>query len=807
MQAAMKTIKIIVSAFAALSLAAGCSKEIEVNNDFGTTIRAGFENTKTQLQTDGKKVYWQSGDAISVNGTLSDTLSLSAPAAEAEFRFGSELAEVKNAVYPASSWFSEGTISLPAWQNAGTNTSFGKDALPMVAYAESGNSLTFKHVAAIIKVRLTAGATSAPIDYVEFSGNDGEQVSGEFSVDYASGAITSLPAYSESDRKVSVSVGKTLGADQTSVFIAVPPANYSKGFTVKVVDANGTAMTRRVGAATLKAGTVYPTPVSEFEDDGTIKAFAKAYVKILDVWENNVGTINRLSNWALAQESDEDIVENAHYVPADFTVTVGDKTYTTGDMLETALRSYLLLRGWDGNATNVAGWGAFPSTTPVSMDAPAPQTHGYKFGSPLIETSNGGYLYKTIDGLKYYGQVDPVILDNWAQRSLNWALSHDLVITNMCGYPRDPITNYGGCFSSGRALLTYAFFFKYMLDNDLDMADDLGSDVVIRSELFGLDTQNIPDIKLTTTGLSFGCDAQTQPASFDAYTNWSATPSESWITISPSSGSAGKISVEVSVAANSGAAREGKVTISGGNVPEGLEITITQAEYSEPAPATIKDFAQEYVKILTVWENTTGTIDLLTGENYSAGNNNVEDAHYVPSSTTITVGGKTYNTADMFETALRSFLLVRGYNGLDQTHYGAGSIAALADGAKSMSETLVPETHGYTWGENPYNETSGNGGYFHATSGTYHVTSVNILDNWAMRSLNYKSGKPITNMCTYPRSDHGITNYSGSFCSMRALITYAFFFKYMLDNNLDKADGISADVIIRSELTGKDGNY
>jgi hypothetical protein len=42
---------------------------------------------------------------------------------------------------------------------------------------------------------------------------------------------------------------------------------------------------------------------------------------------------------------------------------------------------------------------------------------------------------------------------------------------------------------------------------------------------------------------------------------------------------------------------------------------------------------------------------------------------------------------------------------------------------------------------------------------------------------------------------------------MRALITYAFFFKYMLDNNLDKADGISADVIIRSELTGKDGNY
>ncbi len=806
----MKTIKLFAYAFAALSLAAGCSKvqegiETVTPGKAGTVITAGLESTRTELQSDGKKVYWQNGDVIAINGTASEALSISSPAQTAEFSFGETLADVKNAVYPSTLWVSEGTVRLPDVQEAGTNASFGQGALPMVAYTESGNNLVFKTIAAVIKVRLTAGETSAPIDYVEFSGNDGEQVSGDFDVDYSSGTITGLPDFSDADRKVRVTVGKALAADQTCVFIAVPPANYSSGFTVKIVDENGVTMTKRVGPVTLQAGKVYPTPVSEFEDDGTIKAFARAYVTILDVWEQNIGTINRVSNWALAQEGDKDIVENAHYVPADFTVTVGDKTYTTGDMLETALRSYLLLRGWDGNATNVAGWGAFPSTTPVSMNAAVPQTHGYKFGTPLIESSNGGYLYKTIDGLQYYGQVDPVILDNWAQRSLNWALSHDLVITNICGYPRDPITNYGGCFSSGRALLTYAFFFKYMLDNDLDMASGLGSDVVIRSELFGLETAGRSDIKINTANLSFGCEAQTQPASFDAYTNWTATPSDSWITVSPSSGSLGKISVDVSVSANTGAAREGKVTISGGNVPEGLEITITQAEYSEPAPATIKDFAQEYVTVLTVWENTTGTIDLLKGENYSGGDYNVEDAHYIPSTTTITVGGKTYNTADMFETAIRSYLLVRGYNGLDRTNYGVGAIAALSGGAVSMSETLVPETHGYTWGANPYNETSGNGGYFHTTSKTYHVVTVDVLDNWAMRSLNFQSGKPVTNMCTYPRSP--ITAYSGSFCSMRALITYAFFFKYMLDNNLDKADGIGTNVILRSELTGKDGNY
>lgn len=793
----MKNINLFATAFAVLVLAAGCSKVLEVNNDTilpATIVKAGFEQTKTQLQSDGKKVYWESGDAIAVNGEASEALSISSPAAEAEFSFSATLADEKNAVYPSSIWVSEGTVCLSAEQLAGTNASFGQNALPMVAYTASGNSLTFKHVSAVIKVQLKAGATTDPISYVEFAGNNGEQVSGNFSVDYSTGVLTPSPAFGAVDQKVKVSVGKTLSSDASAVFIAVPPQNYTKGFTIKVVDQAGVTMTKRVGAVTLKAGKIYPTPVSEFEDDGTIKAFAKAYVTILDVWEQNVGTINRLSNWAIAQEGDSDVVENAHYVPSDFTVTVGDKTYNTADMLETALRSYLLLRGWDGNNTNVVGWGAFPSTTPVSMSqTPVPVTHGCKFNTPLIESSNGGYLYKVINGLEYYGQVDPVILDNWAQRSLNYPLTHNNVHTNLCGYPRDPITNYGGCFSSGRALLTYAFFFKYLLDNNLDKADGLGADVAIRSELFGLETESRTDIIINTASLSFGCTAQTQTASFDAYTDWTATASDSWITVSPSSGSLGKITVDISVAANTGAARTGTVVIKGGNVTDGLAITVSQDEYTD-TPATIKDFAEQYVTILDVWENTVGTISAIS----------VSDAHYIPSNTTITVGGKTYNTADMFETALRSYLLVRGYNGLDRANYGANKIATLSGGVVAMSETEVPETGGYTWGQSPYAEPS-NGGYFHTSAGVYHVANTTILDNWAMRSLNYNKGQPITNFCRYDSGQ--VSGYTGCFCSQRALITYAFFFKYMLDNNLDKADGIGTDVIIRSELTGKEGNY
>ena len=552
----------------------------------------------------------------------------------------------------------------------------------------------------------------------------------------------------------------------------------------------------------------------------SIQAFAKEYVKIIDIWQKNVGTLDRLSNWELAEDGDADIVENAHYVPNNTEIRIGETVLNTADMLEVAVRSYLLLRGYDGNAVDAVGFGSFAAATPANMNTPMPATHQYGWNKPLIETSNGGYLYKVIDEIDTYGQVDVVILDNWAQRSLNFSFTNDMMWTNFCTYPRADhnITNYKGCFSSGRALLTYAFFFKYLLDNNITKdIDKIGADVVIRSELFGIDTaNNDKDIQLKDTELEFPCTEETKEAMFAAKAAWTATPSADWITVEPASGEAGAITIKVKAAENKGDAREGTVVVKGGNVTDGVAITVKQAEYTAPNTATIKEFAQEYVKILDTWQNTTGTIDMLKGEDYEGGNNKVENAHYVPSTTTITVGTKTYNTADMLELALRSYLFIRGYDGADTKNYGAGKIAALDGGAKAMSETVVPDTHEYKWGANPYNETgtydvatgatTSNGGHFIKIvdgAAVHCQTDPTLLDNWAMRALNYSSGNPISNMCTYPRDP--FNNYAGSFSSMRALITYAFFFKYMLDNNLDKADGLDATVNIRTELFGDEG--
>ncbi|MBR6269456.1 MAG: BACON domain-containing protein, partial [Bacteroidales bacterium] len=476
--------------------------------------------------------------------------------------------------------------------------------------------------------------------------------------------------------------------------------------TISVTADKNTATENRSDVITLAAGTysknvdvkqaAYVAPTS-----ATILDFVKEYVKILDVWKNTTGTVNMYTDVP---------VENAHYVPSTTTINVGGKTYNTADMWETALRCYLLVRGYNGLETEKYGKNSIdplPGGAQAMSTTTVPPTHAYEFGSwPFNETTgNGGHLVMGNDENGEHCKVKVDILDNWAMRSLNF--QHGQTITNLCGYSGGQLPGYYGCFCSQRALITYAFFFKYMLDNNLDKGTDVPADAIIRSELFG-DEGGSPSV-------------------------------------------------------------------------------------------TIKDFAQEYVKILDVWQKTTGTVNMYEGVP-------VENAHYVPETTTITVGGKVYNTADMWETALRCYLLVRGYDGLETEKYGKNSIPALAGGAQAMSSTEVPETHGYYFGSWPFNETSGNGGHLvmgNDENGEHCKVKVDILDNWAMRSLNYQHGQTITNLCGY--SGGQLPGYYGCFCSQRALITYAFFFKYMLDNNLEKGTDVSADAIIRSELFGDEG--
>ena len=224
---------------------------------------------------------------------------------------------------------------------------------------------------------------------------------------------------------------------------------------------------------------------------------------------------------------------------------------------------------------------------------------------------------------------------------------------------------------------------------------------------------------------------------------------------------------------------------------------------------TIKDFATEFVKLLGVWDKTTGKINTITGfdtasSNYDPANDVI--GHFIPEDTKITVGKKTYNLADAYELAERCYLLVRGYDGNDVNpdHVGAGKIDKLEKSVK-MSETAIPATHDYQWASLRYNESAGNGGNFQKKDGSA-VASLAILDNNANRSINWplnpsKGNGQISNNCSY-NSDQ-VPGFKGCFSAARALLTYAEFFKYMLDNNLDTAGELSADTEVPTRLFGE----
>ena len=444
----------------------------------------------------------------------------------------------------------------------------------------------------------------------------------------------------------------------------------------------------------------------------TIREFATEYVKIIDIWKKNTSTILD--------------VENAHFVPEDTKFKVGEIEFNLADAVEIASRSYLLLRGYDGNDTEKYGRNLPMAKLDkaYTMESNIPETHSYTWGAnPYAEPTNGGW-FRMVVGEEKFELVKVDLLDDYSQRHTNYPLRSGagedaLKISNFCAYTGNYLAGYEGCCCAKRIMLAYAYFFKYMLDNNLQDATAISADQTFEAPLFG---ENL-------------------------------------------------------------------------------------------AAPTIKAFAQEYIKVLDIWQQTTGTVSY-TAQTGVVEGGSIADAHYIPIDTKFTVAGAEYTTADMFEIALRSYLLLRGTNANVTDKAGAGAFDKL-DAPWKMSDNF-PATHGYKWGPSPFNESgtttvgadgkvavTGNGGGLRmgtAPDGVQ-LVKVDILDNFAERNVNYpiKSGA-ISNLSGYTDK---IPGYYGCMSSMRALYTYAQFFKYMLDNNLEDATQVSADQTFPSYLFGE----
>jgi hypothetical protein len=211
------------------------------------------------------------------------------------------------------------------------------------------------------------------------------------------------------------------------------------------------------------------------------------------------------------------IEDDVHYIPDEWSdpesegvwtkFHVAGKTYNTADMLEIATRAYLMLQGYDA-ATKVenGGYGKFDKLSPAAtLTTEIPEVHGYKWGGmPYNESgvtevggevkANGGPirfgdpLKGTVAGTPNKCRQD--IMVSYAQRHLIWPFTHDMVMSNMCGYnsdsQRSQVNNeFFGNVCVKRFYMMMLGFFEYMLDNNLMDVSSIPADQLFDCTLFG----------------------------------------------------------------------------------------------------------------------------------------------------------------------------------------------------------------------------------------------------------------------------------------------------------------------------------
>ena len=226
-----------------------------------TVLTAQVAQTKSVL--DGNKVYWTDGDRINVNGYDSDALYFKGETpATVSFTINADLTGPLCAVYPSFIYRDAQTVTLPQEQmyEAG---SFGPDASPMLAYQTEGTSLTFSHPCAVLQIPLERKDDTHHIRYVEFRGNAGEQVCGDFKVDFENCELT--PA--GGGKTIRVYLNKKGDVD---ICIVIPAGEYASGYTVKIVDKQGHYMELSTSRRVVAKGTVQlpekiPIQMSRFE--------------------------------------------------------------------------------------------------------------------------------------------------------------------------------------------------------------------------------------------------------------------------------------------------------------------------------------------------------------------------------------------------------------------------------------------------------------------------------------------------------------------------------------------------------------
>ena len=258
---------LLLSAFA-------CRKEAMVENVAGTELEVGLPSGKTGISepSEGTRTaFWKEGDELLLNGVSSTPLGSEAEGCSvARFQWDAVLEAPYKLLYPASFYKDDSHIVLPFSQNKmpGEND-IATETYPMYACsATTPSGVHMEYLCTILSVKWYMGGSGDTdnISYVEFRGNNGEQVSGVFTLDYATGDFTPAGSGELSKTVRAFSIKASESEEDVKVCnIVVPAGTYSKGFTIRLVDDKGHYMDKTTSSArTFAPGEVRAFPAFEF---------------------------------------------------------------------------------------------------------------------------------------------------------------------------------------------------------------------------------------------------------------------------------------------------------------------------------------------------------------------------------------------------------------------------------------------------------------------------------------------------------------------------------------------------------------
>ena len=244
--------------------------------------------TKTYLEEINSELYqvhWNEGDAITIffdtfngkylfaggDGSTAGGFNPASTESGSPFTTGLEI-DRYYAVYPyaESTSLSGGVISFefPATQTYAED-SFGPGAGVMAA-ATSGPSdthLSFKNVMGFLKFKIYGGAK---VQSIVLTGKNGEKLSGPAQIIATYGetpvAVMTGDAASVTLACGGVQTGAT-AEEATAFYIAIPPTDFTQGFTVEITDADGRVMTQSTDKD-INIQRSHVKPMKAFQFDG-----------------------------------------------------------------------------------------------------------------------------------------------------------------------------------------------------------------------------------------------------------------------------------------------------------------------------------------------------------------------------------------------------------------------------------------------------------------------------------------------------------------------------------------------------------